>query len=681
MFSFRVTEEAAILPEWVGGAHKRLTGYSVEEMAEAGISSWEPFIHPDDLARWQENGRQLAAGHQTTDEYRIISREGDVRWVRVTSIPETSRGRVVRIYGSAVDLTDQRLAEERYRMVADLVSDVAFELRIVDDGPAQLMWVTGSLERITGYRAEDWAEHGWRMLVHPGDQDAVEEAFEAAAAGDTRELEVRVNTASGETRWIHLTTRPFEDEGTITRVVAAARDITTERRAREHVAAAVTRLNEAHALAGLGTWQWDERERRLTGSREFAAVLGVPAPVDITDTEFYGRVHRDDVVELQAALVKAEKELSATGLLEFRIVHPDGSQRFVLGRGRALGDEHGTFTGFLGTILDITERHRIETALRDSEERYRALVELSPSPIIIQRDNLIVYANPAAAEFLHVPEGEHFVGRRLLDVVVPAERPQMAAQIERFRIDDVESGAAELTLQRFDGGEVYAEVRWAPVRFEGEPATQIVAHDVTERQRVQEALELALARQQEASERLRETDRLKDAFLTQISHELRTPLTPIIGFALTLRDRLHDLDDPTRHQILDILVSNADQMARMVERLLDFTQLQAGHLGVFLEPLELATTVRRIVATFEPLTVRHRVEVVAPEGVTVLADPAGLDRVLGNLVANAVKYAPPGTTIRVVAEVGSDNEAVVRVEDEGPGFPADLDVFERFVQG
>lgn len=687
-----------VAPEWVGGAHLRLTGYSVGEMAAAGMTSWEPLIHPDDRARWTENASKLALGEGTTDEYRIVTKDGDVKWVRVTSIPETVGGRAVRIYGSAVDITAQRVAEERYRTVADIVSDVAFELRVVDDGPAELEWVTGSLERITGFRAEEWAEQGWRLLVHPDDQELVEATFDAAAQGQGSEIDARVNTKSGELRWIHLSTRPVTEGGRVVKIVAAARDITPERTARERLAAAVTRLNDAHALAGLGTWHWDEVRGRVTGSPEFARVLGVSEPIDITGEEFYARVHPDDRIALQQSLLRAEKDLTSTGQLEFRLRHSDGSERFVLGRGRALADEEGRFTGFIGTILDITERHEMEAELRDSEERYRSLVEVSPFPIVIQQADTIVYANPAAAEFLAARSVAEVVGRNLLETVAPQRRADTAAEIAQYRLDERELGAVELPLLRFDGKEVYAEIRWAPVRFGGEPATQIVAHDITERRATQLALENALAREVEAADRLREADRLKDAFLTQISHELRTPLTPIVGFALTLRDRLPDLDEGTRGQILDIMVSNADQMARMVERLLDFTQLQAGHLGVMPEALDLADAIRSIVAGFAPLTAGHRVELDVPEGLTVVADRGGLDRILGNLVANAVKYSPAGSTIRVVARAGgaggtsdtggrgrtgsdSVDRVTVRVEDEGPGLPPDLHIFERFVQG
>jgi signal transduction histidine kinase len=174
---------------------------------------------------------------------------------------------------------------------------------------------------------------------------------------------------------------------------------------------------------------------------------------------------------------------------------------------------------------------------------------------------------------------------------------------------------------------------------------------------------------------------MKDEFLGTVSHELRTPLTAVAGFAELLRSH-RDLDDATRLQLLERIARNADEMRAMVERLLDYARLSAGRVEVEPRPLSLASEAETIVSAHAHDLTEHRVEVVVPAGLQVDADPDALAHVLGNLVSNAAKFSPVGTSITIEA-AARDGTALVRVVDEGPGVAPDQAeaLFGRFVQG
>jgi len=127
--------------------------------------------------------------------------------------------------------------------------------------------------------------------------------------------------------------------------------------------------------------------------------------------------------------------------------------------------------------------------------------------------------------------------------------------------------------------------------------------------------------------------------------------------------------------------NNADELQRLVNQLMEFARSDAGAVEVLPEPLDVATEVRTALRDLAPVVGRHRVEVDVPGGLTVMADRDGFGHVLVNLLTNAVKFSPEGTTVRVRAYDDGD-EAVVSVIDEGPGIaPADqARVFERFYQ-
>jgi PAS domain S-box-containing protein len=565
-----------------------------------------------------------------------------------------------------------------------MTADVLFTLTVEPDGSVAPLWMRGSHERLTGYGPDEMIALGfttWLPIVHGDDLAVIEEAGARLLGGDEVGATIRLMHRDGGIRWICFHAIPEVDgEGRVVRILGSAGDVTGVREAEAAAQAAVAWLSEAQALAGLATWRWNEERRCLTGSPELAAILGVAPPVHMSDETFYAMVHRDDVGRVEEALRQAEADLGAVSDLDFRLVHPDGEIRCLTARGRAEVGPDGAFAGFLGTVLDVTDVQRMEEALRASEARYRTLVELSPSPILIERSGRLVYANPAAARFLAAPGPDDLVGRPVTALVAGTWESGTGGAPWAT---EPSGGDTEAPLMRADGQLVYAEVRWAPVEFGGAPATQVVLHDVTQRRLVELALQSALAREREAAERTREAERLKDGFLTQISHELRTPLTPVIGFALTLRDRMEEMEGGQRRHMLDRMVANAEELARMVERLLDVTQLHAGGVGVRVEPVGLAAAVERHISEHASFAGDRVVEVDVRADLVVIADVDGLDRVLGNLISNAVKYSPADAPVLVTAEPVDDAIVSVRVEDRGPGVPEDLRgvVFERFVQG
>jgi PAS domain S-box-containing protein len=145
-------------------------------------------------------------------------------------------------------------------------------------------------------------------------------------------------------------------------------------------------------------------------------------------------------------------------------------------------------TGIRGVVRDVTEQKLAEQALKESEERYRRLVELSPEAIVVQSEGRFVYVNPAAQRLWGASCAEDLIGRPILDVVHPAYRALVSERVKE--IQDM-SAAAPLNEQkhvRLDGQEIDVEVAGLPFIFEGKPAVQAVLRDVTDRKRGREAL-------------------------------------------------------------------------------------------------------------------------------------------------------------------------------------------------
>jgi signal transduction histidine kinase len=208
--------------------------------------------------------------------------------------------------------------------------------------------------------------------------------------------------------------------------------------------------------------------------------------------------------------------------------------------------------------------------------------------------------------------------------------------------------------------------------------------DVNELRQTQDALqdsrgqlELALDRERDVGERLREQDEVKNTYLSAVSHELRTPLTFIFGTSTLLEKHLDDLPSDEVKEMIGHTRRSARKLQSLLDDLLDVERLRSGDISLEREPVDLSELAARVADDLGPQD-QHPLVVEVPP-IVLLADASKLERVLSNLIGNAFKYCRPGARVWVRAE-RSGSEIVLIVEDEGEGIEEeDRDlIFRRF---
>ena len=186
-------------------------------------------------------------------------------------------------------------------------------------------------------------------------------------------------------------------------------------------------------------------------------------------------------------------------------------------------------------------------------------------------------------------------------------------------------------------------------------------------------------REQLNAARLRDLDALKNAFLGTVSHELRTSMTAIMGFGELLSDAWDNLDDDRRREMASRIRRSAGSLRHLVDDLLDFARLEQERLRVNPRAIDLATTVRATVDGLTPLLGQHELALELPDAAPAWADPVAVERIVANLLSNAAKYSPAGTTV-TVSLVPSNDVVRLVVADQGPGIPPEerRRIFARF---
>ncbi|MEU1723287.1 ATP-binding protein [Nonomuraea sp. NPDC005692] len=248
-----------------------------------------------------------------------------------------------------------------------------------------------------------------------------------------------------------------------------------------------------------------------------------------------------------------------------------------------------------------------------------------------------------------------------------ARVPDQQSDPDAWRIVATSGGAPATCPGRSDTDVVIDEELVLAAR--GEPL-EAADRTVLEAFAAETAVALRQERLQQEAERARplaEADRMRTALLAAVSHDLRTPLASAKAAVESLGSTEVAWSERDRSELLATAEESLDKLDRLVANLLDMSRLQAGVLGVSAQPLALEEIVPRAIDDLGPL--RDRVEGdVSVELPDVLADPALLERVLVNLMSNAVRFSPPGRTVLITAS-GHGDHVEIRVMDRGPGIP------------
>jgi PAS domain S-box-containing protein len=590
---------------------------------------------------------------------------------------------------AAVETRKRIEAEQRYRLLVEQAPVVTYAWDPTKPtGEISPLFVSPQIEALLGYSAEEWMADPalWIQRIHPDDRDeVVARSDEADRTGGGFQMEYRAMHRDGHLVWIHDEAHPVagKDGDTPRLVQGVMVDITRTKEAEEQqretqrrFRALVERLPAVTYVEDAGT----ARYRYL--SPQIEELTGYPVQRWIDDPELWAKaLHPDD---RERVLADDEADGGDSWSVDYRMLRPDGRTVWVHNESVLIRDDSGMPLEWVGVCTDLTEQKEAWEQVRAAEERFRAIVEHIPAAVYLDMPDgsmQSVYVSPQVETVMGVTV-EHYIDEP--DLWLQMMDDEDRRRCERHYLEAVESGRSwedEYRIRKPDGKLAWIHDETTFITdADGEPLFLLgVLYDVTPRKRAEETLRDSERREHAAAERLRTLDDMKNTFLAAVSHELRSPLTSILGLSLTL-ERTSGLDEEDRNDLVVRLSANAQKLDRLLKDLLDLDRLNRGIVEPQRRTCDVGALARGTLATLETLSERY--VVLETEAVELEVDAAKVERIVENLLTNAVRHTPIDGTIWLRVEGRTDGVMIV-VEDDGPGVEDELrtTIFEPFRQG
>jgi PAS domain S-box-containing protein len=561
--------------------------------------------------------------------------------------------------------------EAKFRTVADFTFDWEYW-----KGPQEeILYMTPSCERVTGYSREEFvADPGLLLrIVHAEDRQLMErhlrDIAKPIADPDGAAMDFRIVRRDGEIRWITHHCRAISGRiGESMGRRVSNRDITERKRAEEALLAVQHNLTEAQAMSHLGNWELDLVHNRLTWSAEMYRIFGMPPEEFGASYEtFLATLHPDDREMVNQAYLSS---LDAGGRydIEYRIIHKsDGQRRWGHARCEHERDASGKALRSFGTVLDITERKEAQARLAESESRLRTIIENEPECIkIIDAQGRLIHMNPAGLAMIEADSLEQVAGGQVIDLIAPEYRAAYSELMDRVLAG--ETMEMQYEVLGLKGGRRWLETHAVPMQDKGETVHLAVTRDISKRKQAEVEL-------------LRSNAELEQ-FSYSISHDMRQPLRMIASYLQLLEMGLKDQLDDEKREYFNFAVDGAKRLDTMLLGLLEYSRV--GRKGEPPTWIESRVVLDEALLFLRP-AIAEAQAVVHIEGdwPRIYVSPDEMLRLMQNLIGNALKFRVAGRTSEVIvtSEV-VDKTWQMCVADNGVGIVPDqigrlFQVFQR----
>jgi PAS domain S-box-containing protein len=652
--------------EYVDPSVEQYLGYTAAEMILNGPLFLASLLHPED---WEHTtgpqgslpfaGWDPAQGDATLDEgeVRLKHRDGHWRWFHARRMVFDRRldGTPKRVLAIFQDITGQRYAEdrsiqaeERFRAVMQHSLDV---VNILDDH-GSLIYSSPAGERIHGFATTESLGLSLYPYVHPEDLQTVRHTLTQILADPEKPQTVRYRLASRNRGWVWVETVAVNQlhNPAIHGILCNIRDISDRKQAEDSLLRSEALLAEAQHLAALGSFEFDLRTGAIIWSDGMYQLLDRDPDLGPMNYQaLIELIHPED----RKLWTSARKLLYSDSIplrSEFRVIWRDRSVHHLSIKARPVAAADENSQKIVGALQDISERKRIEDALRDSMNAYREVADFLPQAVFeMDATGRLTFINRQGYLAFCYTEEDFDRGLQALEMLVPGDRVRAAQNISRAMTGEILGN--EYEALRKDGSTFPAIIHASPVIREGRPVgLRGIVVDITERKRAEEEREWL-------QERLRHSEKMEaiGQLAGGIAHDFNNHLSAILGFAEILRERL---EDPELSRFTDGIIKSCQRSAELTRQLLAFARK-----GKFLTVLvDIQDVIREVVQILQHSIDKRIIIKQSSDGrpAMVLGDPSELQNSLMNLAINARDAMPDGGELTFATEIRQLDEITCR---------------------
>ncbi len=563
-----------------------------------------------------------------------------------------------------------RRSERRYRRIFEGSKDLIFvadrEGRLLDLNPAGV-----ELLKISAKSEATGLPHIREIFQNPRDWERFQLLVEVQ--GFIQDMELTLRTGGGALVYTLLTGIVRRDqEGTITGYEGILKDITGRKRGELEL------LREKKTTEGIlegmpvPTFVIDRSHRIIYWNRACEELTGFSRHEMVGTYRYWLPFYTHERPSMASLVVEqnlkalekffGDKNLKPSpnlpGAYEAYEYFPNfrGRERYLYHTASPIYDEGGRIQGAVQAILDLTEREQLSRELKDSEIKFRRLVETSLDGIALHRDMKLLYVNQACLEMFNYQDPGEMLGRSLIEFLDPQYRRAASRWLSQLQRGSTRPRIFEMKGVKKDRGKFDLEGISIPTVYEGQPAIQTHIRDTTHKKHLEEQL----AR----TEKLAALGQLAAG----VAHEINNPLGGILVYSYLL---LEDLD-PSRVERAQVekIVREATRCKEIVQGLLEFSR----HMPSKMVPLKVDEVLTEVFSLLEDHLLFQNIQLVqdlAPDLPLVLGDKSKLEQVFINLLMNSGESMKGEGRLTVTSGVTPEGERVhLRFQDSGPGIPA-----------
>jgi PAS domain S-box-containing protein len=661
---------------WNNAAEK-IYGWSSVEAIGQNIIGLTPALTTKEQAI--EIMKELSRGNSWSGEFLVKRKDGSNFAALVTDAPIFNfQGNFAGIIGISSDITERKSAEEMLLKLSSAVEQTVDSILITDrDG--KIEYVNHAFEVTTGFSAEEVLGKTPRILKSGlNNQKYYEKLWKTILSGKVFRAEVVNKKKNGDLFYEQKTISPiFDKNRNITHFVGTGVDISERKRAEEALfeSEKLYRSLFENMLNGFAYCRMIFENEcpqdfiYLAVNKSFEMLTGLK---DVSGKKISEVV--PGIRESDPELFELYGRVALTGKPETREIYVDALKMWFSISAYSPLKEH-----FVSVFDVITKRKNAEEVLRQSEAKFKNLINSLPDPVlVVDSQGRIVFCNEKAVKTFDYNTDE-MLNCTMEDLIPKHFRRQHIAFRNEY-ISEPKSRAMgegkELFAQRKDGSEFPTEIMLEPVEINDNQFILAIVRDITARKNAETELI-------EAKNKAEEGNRLKSAFLANMSHEVRTPLNSIIGFSELLADPYFEEDQ--KSEFIQHIVSNGHSLLSVISDIMDISKLESGEITIRKSQINAQKFILGIKQQFAFQTEAKNLELIftltdTDEETIVFADIERLKQIFDNLIGNAIKFTANGGI-----EIGYQPKGKMvefYVKDTGIGIAAENHdkIFERFRQ-